>query len=66
MDTRSTAPYTMLCAINKATGDTLKVSLTEEEYAAGQKVISPWKPTPSTKLSLSPEKNRPQVLIKEK
>lgn len=37
----ATAPYTMLCAINKATGDTLKVSLTEEEYAAGQKVISP-------------------------
>lgn len=39
--TEGSIPYTMLCAINKETGDTIKVSLSEEDYAGGQKVISP-------------------------
>lgn len=43
-------PYTMLCAIDKTTGDTIKVKLSEEEYASGQKVISPLTPATDYKV----------------
>lgn len=43
-------PYTMLCAINKTSGDTIKIKLSEEDYAKKQKVIGSLTPATAYKV----------------